>query len=369
MLLAGLKLLVFPANQSVVFSEMGFGNIANTMVKNMANGWLHGAIFAFVLACLVFVVWKGSKLVKWVAPAFVVALAADSLVLTSHYFEATDISALKNGNVVVNYIKKNQGHERTYFADPGGIYNQWLASDGPYHGLNLFNVWQMSRMPGDYKEFLGKVGQNQIRLWELASIKYVAAPASIMQQLAQNPELGKQFKPVLNYQVPTSQGVRNDVLLQFMNSIPRFAMYEGWESAPLESQCQTLASPDHNPRKTLLIDVASGLGNQPGTTLFHALDAEVTKRSATMAVKCGSPSIVRFSQYYQPGWRVFVDGKPSKLFRVDYLCMGVAVPPGDHEVEFHCESGVSKALFALGVFVVSLAGALWLLRPTQKSNA
>ncbi len=366
MLLAGLKLLAFPANQKAMFTQMGFDNTANVMIRNMANGWFHGALFALILAALVFVVWKGFKLAKWVSAAFIIALAADSLMLTSHYFDSTDIAALKNGNVVVNFIKGNQGNERTFFADSGGIYNQWLASDGPYHGLNLFNVWQMSRMPGDYKEFLGTVGRNQIRLWELASIKYVAAPASILQQLSQNPELGKQFKTVLKYQVPTAQGMRDDVLLQFMNSIPRFALFSGWESVPLESQCQTLASPGHNARATVLLDAASDVGNQSSTGLFQPLDANVTKRSASLSVKADAKSVLRFSQYYQPGWKVFIDGKVANLLRVDYLCMGVIVPPGEHTVEFRCASGAAKAILALGVFTVSLAGSLWLLRVAKK---
>ena len=79
--------------------------------------------------------------------------------------------------------------------------------------------------------------------------------------------------------------------------------------------------------------------------------------------------MVRFSQYYQPEWRVFVDGRPADLLRVDYLCMGVAVPPGEHSVEFRCLNGAPKLVFALGVLVASLALSLWLLRPVKKDIA
>ena len=369
MLFAGLRLVAFPAEQATEFSQMGFGRFADVMVQNMANGWLHAAGLALLASVLVFVVWKGVAKAKWVAAAFVLVLAADSLSLTAHYFKSTDISALKRGNLVVNFIKQNQGNERTYFMDSQGLYNQWIASGGPYHGLNLFNVWQMSRMPSDYKEFLGTVGRNPIRLWELASIKYVAVPAGTFQQLKKDPITGKKFQPVLNYQVPTAQGMRSDVLLEFTGAIPRFSLFHGWETVPLEEQCKRLASMEHNAHSTLLLDPISNLGNHVGVANFKPLEAEVTKRRVTLRVHTDSDAIVRFSQYYQPNWRVFVDGKSAQLLRVDYLCLGVAVPPGEHTVEFRCLNGVPKVLFVLGVLMASLALSVLLLRPVKKDVA
>lgn len=369
MVLAGLKLFAFPSARLAEFSQMGFAPQAETMVSTMARAWLHGGVLALACAALVFALWKGLNVARWLIPLFVAVVAADNLVLTSHYFNATDISALKKGNVVVNYIKEYQGNERTFLMDQGGIYNQWLASDGPYHDLNLFNIWQMSRMPGDYKEFLGTVGRNQIRLWELSAVKHIAAPAEILQQISKNPQLAQLFQPVLNYQVPTAQGMRNDVLLEFKGAVPRFALFQGWESVAPTNQCQLLASPQHNPRSTVLLDPAANLGKQGATAGFQPLDAQTTKRKATVRVNASTDSIVRFSQYFQPGWTVRVDGKPAELLRVDYLCMGVAVPPGEHVVEFFCIDGTLQAGFMLGVFLVSGGAAAWLLRPAQKRQA
>lgn len=369
MVLAGLKLFAFPAARLADFSQMGFAPYAETMVSTMARAWLHGGVLALACAALVFALWKGLNVAKWLIPLFIAVVAADNLVLTSQYFNATDISALKKGNVVVNYIKEHQGNERTFLMDQGGIYNQWLASDGPYHDLNFFNIWQMSRMPGDYKEFLGSVGRNQIRLWELSAIKYIAAPAEILQQLSKNPQLAQLFQPVLNYQVPTAQGMRNDVLLEFKGAVPRFALFQGWESVAPTNQCQLLASPQHNPRSTVLLDPAANLGKQGATTGFQPLEAQTTKRKATVRVNASTDAIVRFSQYFQPGWTVRVDGKPAELLRVDYLCMGVSVPPGEHVVEFHCIDGSKQAGFMLGVFLLSLGASVWLLRPAQKRQA
>lgn len=366
MLLAGLRHLIAPASQIEVFKGMGYAIHAPTMVQNMSNAWVHAALLAFVCAGLVFAVWKGLRQAKWVGFAFVAVLALDSLLLTSHYFKADNIASLKRGNVLTSFIKQNQGNERTFFVDQGGIYNQWLASDGPYHGLNLFNIWQMPRMPVEYKEYLGTVGRNQIRLWQLSAVKYVAAPAQVMQQLQQNPQLGRQFKPVLNYKVPTAQGMRSDVLLEFTGTIPRFALFQNWESALLETHCDRLVSPQHNPLTTVLVDTVHEIGDNPGSSAFHPLQATVTTRNAVVETDSQSPSILRFCQRYQARWKVFVDGRPAPLLRLDYLSMGVHLPAGKHTVEFRCVTSAGKTFMVSSAMLLSIVASAVLLMPDRK---
>jgi hypothetical protein len=364
--LAGLRYLVSPAGKIAEFKAMGFAGYADVMVANMSNAWLHAAVLALACAGLVIVLWKGLKQSRWVGIAFIAVLAVDSLLLTSHYFHSSNIAELKKGNALVNYLKQNQGNERIFFMDQGGIYNQWLASDGPFHGLNIFNIWQMPRMPVEYKEYLGKVGRNQMRLWELSSIKYVAAPAEIMQQLSQNPELGMLFKPVLNYTVPTAQGMRNDVLLEFNGSIPRMALFDGWDVLPLDQHCEMLASQQHNPRTTVLVPSAFDLAPQKSEIKFQPLEAIITQRTATVDVQTERPAILRFSQRYSPGWRVLIDGKDAEVLKVDYLCLGVQVPPGEHRIVFMPPSGIGNAGKILAVFIVSAGLGITLVMRGKK---
>jgi hypothetical protein len=219
----------------------------------------------------------------------------------------------------------------------------------------------MPRMPVEYKNYLSTVGKNQIRLWELSAVKYIAAPASMFQQLQQNPQLAKQFESVLSYQVPTAQGMRKDVLLKFKNTIPRFSLFQGWDVLPLDQHCTILASPQHAAASTLLLASDCGFEPQADSGAFQALEGRITKKTASVNVRAQRPSIVRFAQHYQHDWRVYVDGEKRPLLQVDYLCMGVHVPAGEHAVEFKCISGMPQALFALGVLVLSVALAVLLI--------
>lgn len=366
MLVAGIKALALPASITAGLSPMGLEQFSEIIIQNVSNAWIHAAVLALLCGALAFLIWKGKQL-KWIAPVFIAVLVADSLMLSSHYFKATDIATVKKGNDIIQFLKANQGNERAFFMDQSGIYNQWLASDGPFHGLNLFNIWQMPRMPSEYKEFLGTVGRNQIRMWELSSVKYVAAPAAILQQFKQNPALGKQFKTVLNYQVPTAKGMRSDVLLEFNGAVPRFALYHNWQAVPLEQQCQLLASNNHNPKTTLLVEPAAELPASMGNGIFEPVVAKVSKKSAVVEVSAKRPAILRFTQRWQPGWSVYLDGKQANLLKVDYLCMGVLIPAGTHSVEFRCIDGSAKVALTVVVFFCALAGGLVLLA-NRKGN-
>ena len=59
---------------------------------------------------------------------------------------------------------------------------------------------------------------------------------------------------------------------------------------------------------------------------------------------------------FYPGWRVYVDGEESKIFKANFFFRGVALSPGDHTVVFRYE----PASFYYGA-IVSLVSVLLLL--------
>jgi hypothetical protein len=51
-----------------------------------------------------------------------------------------------------------------------------------------------------------------------------------------------------------------------------------------------------------------------------------------------SNQFVVFSEiYYDKGWNAFIDGKPTPYCKVDYVLRGMAVPAGEHVIEFRFE--------------------------------
>ena len=69
-----------------------------------------------------------------------------------------------------------------------------------------------------------------------------------------------------------------------------------------------------------------------------------------------SPSLLKLSVAWYPGWRAEVDGEPLPIVRVDHALMGVIVPAGDNEVALNFHSNH----FGTGL-AISLASGLVLL--------
>ncbi|OFX32083.1 MAG: hypothetical protein A2X08_17785 [Bacteroidetes bacterium GWA2_32_17] len=53
---------------------------------------------------------------------------------------------------------------------------------------------------------------------------------------------------------------------------------------------------------------------------------------------CNNEQIAVFSEiYYDKGWNVFIDKKPAKYFRTNYVLRAMVIPSGKHEIEFKFE--------------------------------
>ena len=110
-----------------------------------------------------------------------------------------------------------------------------------------------------------------------------------------------------------------------------------------------------DPRITALVDPEEGGGAgpfQPGpsqATVEAVEDGRIRIRVATT----GGGFLVVSEQDY-PGWRARIDnGSPTPVRRTNVALMGIAVPPGDHVVEFELVSNTQRAGAAM-----SLAGIL-----------
>jgi hypothetical protein len=66
--------------------------------------------------------------------------------------------------------------------------------------------------------------------------------------------------------------------------------------------------------------------------------------------------------YYSKGWDVFIDGKPADYVRVDYVLRGMAIPAGEHAIEFRFEPHSYKVgmmlttWFNLAIYGLLIAG-------------
>jgi hypothetical protein len=89
-----------------------------------------------------------------------------------------------------------------------------------------------------------------------------------------------------------------------------------------------------DPRKMALVegpfDFASTSSDQTAKVQMIAHEPNRVR----LKTKSSQPSILVLSDNHYPGWRAYVDGQFVTNLRVDYNLRGVALPAGEHTIEF-----------------------------------
>lgn len=108
------------------------------------------------------------------------------------------------------------------------------------------------------------------------------------------------------------------------------ALYEPTDEVALDE----VMSPDFDPSTMVILDEpfpSEYVGSSEGEVLVF--DESITGE-IYMDVFVEKGSWLLLSDTWFPGWRVSIDGAPTKLFRGDYAFRAIWVPPGNHIVEF-----------------------------------
>jgi len=105
-------------------------------------------------------------------------------------------------------------------------------------------------------------------------------------------------------------------------------------------------------------DEVKGFTPSTDSTASITLDSYYPDK-LTYTSKTSSEQLAVFSEvYYQPGWKVYIDGKPGEHFRADWTLRAMLVPAGEHQIvfEFHPDGFYTTAAISRysGFFILLL---------------
>lgn len=108
--------------------------------------------------------------------------------------------------------------------------------------------------------------------------------------------------------------------------------------------------------KSLDLNFSGELGDDATATVM-----EYGPNRLTVKTRASSPSLLVVSENHYPGWRAYLDGRRVEMLRANYNLRGVALPAGEHAVEF--VYGPGSVLIGLLLSLVTAAALLyWALR-------
>lgn len=331
------------------FMQEGWGGLAPAIMRNRIVALWHGAFMAVCAAAFLWLFLVAPRPARLVSRAakwgLVLLVAADALYLSRHYVKTMPLADMA-ANDIIRLLKADMPERRVAMANQSGFYNLWLTYHFPYHRIRTLNFPQLPRMPVEYRNFLDALGRNPLRIWQLASVGYVLAPAQAWAQIRQDARMSGEFELVYAYNVQqddmrvtvipgTQASPGQHVVLRLKRAAPRYALVAGWEKVDDAEALKRLPSDASPLLDTVWVapECAAGLPALSG----HGLAGKVQLKTyaperAVLAASAEQAAILRIADKYDADWKVWVDGRRVPLLRVDYIFQGVYVEPGLHEV-------------------------------------
>lgn len=114
----------------------------------------------------------------------------------------------------------------------------------------------------------------------------------------------------------------------------RAQLFYNYEVVPdSKKMIQRFYSPKFDFRNILLLEENPGIKSSQNAS-GSANIASYTPNKVTIEVKTNTSALVFLSDNYYPGWKAYVNGKETKIYRADYTFRAVSVPKGNSKVIF-----------------------------------
>ncbi len=242
----------------------------------------------------------------------------------------------------VRYLKQQEGYFRIapLGADFGS--NAWM-----YHRIQSMGGYHPAKL-GSYNMLLDIIGIADLRLLAIANVRYVVGPEQ---------ELGH---PAFRMVAP---GVH-----EFLGVLPRtFLIGEAREVMPDGRVLGEMRTDGFNPGAYAIVQ-----GELPGPVQSaEGGTAEIVSYEAERIVieaNAPRPCLLYLSEVYYPnGWKAYVDGEETAIYRTNFAFRSVYLASGEHTVEFVYEPPSVRA--GLIVTLMGLAAVtLLIILPRRKGR-
>jgi hypothetical protein len=238
------------------------------------------------------------------------------------------------------------------------------------HDIWGIDVIRLKRMDDLYKTFTGAPSISATNLINLYGIKYIISVTPI--------EGDPRFE-LIYARIEGLPGKREDLLKENtiklyknLNPLPRAWLVKDFKVLDSKEILPMMTQKEFDPWKEVLLEETppsltlprKGGGVGGGEVKFIS---EKNNR-LQLLVNSTEDNLLVLSDTYYPGWKAFVNGKETKIYRADYTFRGISLNAGTHQVEF-VYNPISFKLGA-GATFLGILGCIvfgWVARRTKKA--
>jgi hypothetical protein len=243
-----------------------------------------------------------------------------------------------------------------------------------YYAVREAMVWELLNSPEAAERLAGFLGA--------LNVKYIVAPKAVTlknwEKVYETPRAATWKNPVFLPRVflvgnvePEHIDVRTEWIEKSARRLERYRWsVSNWGTRREEAQIvdHILSRPtDYRTTAVVAGKVSQLSGLDPKSELWTGPQ---TTDVMSFKVRTSKPALLVISNNYYPGWTVTVSGRPARLYRTNYVGMGVLVPAGKSDVvlRFITPGFRLGAFVTLAALVVVLGGLIVLARRARSAK-
>lgn len=277
-----------------------------------------GILLVFAAATGVAIFVAGTrKLAAWITAALLLGLVIwDVSIVNAHFMKPERMRPLSSyypASRATQFLKRQEGPFRVAPLGQDFGSNAWMyhriESIGGYHPAKLSVV----------DDLINKVGLGNLKLLAMLNVRYLVGPETL-----EHPAL-----------VNVAPGVH-----EFRGALPRaFLIGEVKRSANEALTLAEYSNELYDPTRYANI-VGELPGPVEGTEGSRIRSLSYSSQEIEVSATIRRPCLLVFSEvYYPPGWKAFVDGDETEIYRTNYAFRSVYLEPGEHTVIMRHVSG------------------------------
>ncbi|PID56528.1 hypothetical protein CSB45_10900 [candidate division KSB3 bacterium] len=290
---------------------------------------------------------------RWLYTAVLLVFLVDIGLFNDKFIDTIPLkgSHYTSENDTIRYCKENPGlyrvlpmtHEPATYNVSNKFVSHKLASVSGYEAVGVQY----------YNEFIRQI-QLGSPFVDMLNIKYIILPKHV--ELNGEPiEIGKVVGP---YKVVMDADA---VLLENLNVLPRaYAVHKAYLAQSKDEAFSIMQHPSFHPYESVVIEeqpqTALSANATPSLQSMVEISHYQTRTIKMHATMAGDGFVVLSEKFY-PGWKAYVDGHDTTIYKANYTLQAIALSKGEHEIIFRFE----PVQYMLGLWITILSSCSFLV--------
>lgn len=197
--------------------------------------------------------------------------------------------------------------------------------------------------------------QKRNRLFNFLSVKYLIFKKNAIQNLNENNIFWQD---------------NNWIIFKNPSVLPRAYFVENFEVIKDKKQILTqMFSSTFNFTNSVILEESPNFDkNNLNNATSKIKQISYTPNNSLFETNTSDNSLLILTDNYYPGWKAYVDGRETKIYRANYTFRALVVPSGIHTVKFSYEPDSVKIGIAISLISMSLYLIFYIIRRSRKNE-